>query len=141
MLPLLSLAFGDSPLHAVGHGAALAAPALLATRVPGRLPRAVVTSFGLLTSSALLVHATGGLTEAHFHFFVMISIVTLYEDWRTFLLAFAYVVAHHGLLGMLVPEDVFDHASTTVAPWIWVAVHGGFVLVAGAAKCGGVARQ
>ena len=134
VLPLLSLAFGDSLWHALTHGAALAVPALLATRLPGRLPCAVMASFGLLTASALLVHATGGLTEAHFHFFVMISVVTLYEDWRTFLLAFAYVVGHHGLLGTLMPEDVFDHAGTTVAPWIWVAIHGGFVLAAGVAN-------
>ena len=134
VLPLLSLAFGDPLWHALAHGAALAAPALLATRLPGRLPRAVMASFGLLTASALLVHATGGITEAHFHFFVMISVVTLYEDWRTFLVAFTYVVAHHGVLGMLVPEDVFDHAGTTVAPWIWVAIHGGFVLAAGVAN-------
>jgi len=133
-LPVLSLLYGDPLPHALAHGAALAAPALLATRVPGRLARAVVASFGLLTASALLVHVAGGLTEAHFHFFVMISVVTLYEDWRTFLLAFAYVVAHHGLVGMLMPEAVFAHGDTSAAPVVWVGVHGAFVLAAGVAN-------
>ena len=133
-LPLVGLAYGESPWHACGHAVPLAACALAATHLGGRLLRAVLASFGLLTASALLVHVTGGLTEAHFHFFVMISVVTLYEDWRTFLLAFAYVVAHHGLVGTLMPAAVFDHGDATVAPWAWAAVHGAFVLAAGVAN-------
>ncbi len=133
-LPLVGLAYGDSLEHAWGHGEPLAVCAAAATRLGGRLLRAVVASFGLLSASAMLVHLTGGLTEAHFHFFVMISVVTLYEDWRTFLLAFAYVVAHHGLIGTLMPTAVFDHGDATLAPLKWAAIHGGFVLAAGVAN-------
>ena len=55
--------------------------------------------FGLVTSSALLVHFSGGVIEFHFHFFVVVAIVTLYQDWTPFLLAIAYVLLaprHHG---------------------------------------------
>lgn len=132
--PLVSLAFSDPLLHAIGHGTALAASAVAANHFASRLARAVVASFGLLTASALLVHITGGLTEAHFHFFVMISVVTLYEEWRTFLLAFAYVVSHHALMGTVMPEAVFDHADASLASWQWAGIHGGFVLAAGVAN-------
>ena len=55
-----------------------------------------LVSFGLITSSAVLVHVWGGVIEAHFHFFVMMVLLTLYEDWLPFSLAAAYVVLHHG---------------------------------------------
>jgi len=133
-LPVLALALGDLPLHAAAHGVPLAAIAVAAHLLHGRVLRAVAASVGLLTASALLVHVAGGLTEAHFHFFVIISVVTLYEDWRTFLAAFAYVVLHHGGLGTLVPGAVFAHDTAAAAPWVWAGIHGGFVLAAGVAN-------
>jgi len=133
-LPVLSAAAGSAPLHALAHGVGIAVLAVLAGVLRGRTARAVAASVGLLTASATLVHLTGGLTEAHFHFFVVISVVTLYEDWRTFVLAFAYVVVHHGGLGMIDPEGVFRHGDSPVEAWMWAAVHGAFVLAAGVAN-------
>ena len=31
----------------------------------------------------------------HFHFFVMVSLMALYEEWLPYLLSIAYVVVHH----------------------------------------------
>jgi hypothetical protein len=56
----------------------------------------MMVAMGLLTSSALLVHLTGGLIESHFHFFVIVPLLTLYGDWSVFLLAIGYVAVHHG---------------------------------------------
>ena len=133
-LPLVSLASGKPVLHSVAHALPLVLIALAAVSLPGRALRAAAASFGLLTASALLVHITGGLTEAHFHFFVVISIVTLYEDWRTFLLAFAYVVVHHAGVGLVHPAAVFDHVGSSLPPWAWAGVHGLFVGAAGVAN-------
>src|SRR5256885_1753629 len=47
-----------------------------------------------MTSSALLVHLSGGYIEFHFHFFVMVGLLALYQDWTTFILAIGYVVVH-----------------------------------------------
>ena len=47
----------------------------------------------------MLVHLWDGVIEAHFHFFVMIGILTLYQDWMPFLVAIGYVVFHHGVDG------------------------------------------
>ena len=83
--------------------ARLPAPALRARRPPDRRhglrrrPRQACRSasataavaLGLLTSSAILVHLWEGAIEAHFHFFVMVTILATYEEWFPYLLAIA----------------------------------------------------
>jgi diguanylate cyclase (GGDEF)-like protein/PAS domain S-box-containing protein len=86
------------------------------------------TSIGLLTCSAVLVHLSSGLIEMHFHFFVVIGIVALYQDWEPFLLGILYVVLEHGVGGAIVPGAVYDHPEAIRHPWSWAAVHGGFIL-------------
>jgi diguanylate cyclase (GGDEF)-like protein/PAS domain S-box-containing protein len=97
----------------------------------GRRARSVAVVFGLLTASAVLVHAWDGQIEAHFHFFVIIAVLALYEDWLPFGLAVAYVVAEHGVLGAITPDSVYNHGGN---PWWWAVVHGLFVLGAGTAS-------
>src|SRR6202008_4247328 len=77
-----------------------------------RFPRkaqAVIATYGLLVTSELLVHFAGGSIEAHFHFFVMLSVIALYQDWTVFLLALGFVVVHPGLMGALWPSGVYNH--------------------------------
>jgi len=96
--------------------------------------RVIAASFGLITSSAVLVDLWGGITEAHFHFFVMIGVLTLYQDWTPFLVAIAYVVIHHGLGGVISPNSVYgSNTDGARHPWVWALVHGGFVLAASVA--------
>jgi diguanylate cyclase (GGDEF)-like protein len=95
--------------------------------------RAFVSSMnalGLVTCSAVLVDLSGGLIEMHFHFFVMVSVLTLYQDWLPFLLAVGFVVLHHGVLGVLFPRDVYDHQSAINNPVPWAFVHALFLLAA-----------
>jgi diguanylate cyclase (GGDEF)-like protein len=92
--------------------------------------RAVAASVGLVSSSAIFVHLSGGYIEAHFHFFVMIGIMALYQEWRPFLVAIAYVVVHHGLMGLIDPTSVFNHPDAQANPLMWAGVHGAFVLAA-----------
>jgi diguanylate cyclase (GGDEF)-like protein len=91
-----------------------------------------MTAVGLVTSSAVLVSLSGGLIEMHFHFFVMVGILTLYQDWLPFLLAIGFVVLHHGVLGTLDPSAVYDHHDAVANPFKWALIHGGFVLAASA---------
>jgi diguanylate cyclase len=96
--------------------------------------RVIAASFGLVACSAVLVDLWNGVTEAHFHFFVMIGVLTLYQDWTPFLVAIAFVVIHHGLGGALDPKAVFgDNPSADKHPWEWAGIHGGFVLAASVA--------
>ena len=66
--------------------------------------RIMAASFGLVTCSAVLVDLWNGVTEAHFHFFVMIGVLTLYQDWTPFLVAIGFVVIHHGIGGVVDPR-------------------------------------
>jgi diguanylate cyclase (GGDEF)-like protein len=125
---------GQSPGHMLIEGGFLALPALLASSEwAGMKLRVAAASFGLISSSAVLVHLWGGVIEAHFHFFVMIGVLTLYQDWMPFLVAIGYVVFHHGLAGALAPETVYNHDSAIENPWRWALIHGVFVLAASAA--------
>ena len=98
--------------HSLVEGAILGAFALAGQLMPaGRRVRAAVASLGLLTASAFLVHLSGGVIEAHFHYFVVIAVVALYEDWIPFLTAFGYVVLQHGTFGATEPALVFNHVG------------------------------
>ena len=46
--------------------------------------RALSTTVSLMFASAAIVQYSGGETTAHFHFFVMIGVVALYQDWAAF---------------------------------------------------------
>jgi diguanylate cyclase (GGDEF)-like protein len=95
--------------------------------------RIIAASFGLVTCSAVLVDLWSGTIEAHFHFFVMIGVLTLYQDWTPFLVAILYTVVHHGVGGVLSPSSVYDNPSAIKHPWVWALIHGGFVLAASVA--------
>jgi diguanylate cyclase (GGDEF)-like protein len=108
--------------------------ALVAGRrvVSGKL-RSVAASMGLLTAAASLVDVSGGLIEMHFAFFVVIVILTMYEDWLPFLLAVGFVLLHHGIMGTLDPHAVFNRPAEWADPWAWAALHALFVAMAGVA--------
>jgi PAS domain S-box-containing protein len=134
-LVIFAWAQGYTVFHSLEHGAPLVALAIMAMLAKdNRRAAAGFVSFGLITSSALLVHIWGGVIEAHFHFFVMIAVLTLYEDWFPFLLAAAYVVVHHGITGVLDPGGVYNHQAALQNPWKWAGIHGAFVAAAGTAS-------
>jgi diguanylate cyclase (GGDEF)-like protein len=133
-LPAYGILTGYGIGHSLLHASGLFGFALLAIMRPlGRLGRSLCVSLGLLTAAALLVHVTHGLIESHFYFFVVIVALTLYEDWKPFLLAVAYVLLHHGVIGMLAPHDVFNRPEEWARPWYWAGIHALFVAGAGAA--------
>jgi PAS domain S-box-containing protein len=88
----------------------------------------LANTLGLLTASALLVHFTEGLIEMHFHYFVIVAAVTLYQAWGPFLCAIAYVVGQHGLMGALDSTSVYNHPAAIANPWKWALIHGFFIL-------------
>ena len=136
-LPAFGIMRGYGVLHSLVEGMALvviACLALLANSRP-RLASALVSA-GLVTSSAILVHLSDGYIEAHFHFFVVIVLITLYEDWVPLLLAAAYTGVHHGLLGTIDPASVYNHPDAIAHPWKWAAIHAGFVGAATLAAVG-----
>jgi diguanylate cyclase (GGDEF)-like protein len=96
----------------------------------GRTPRAAATTLSLMAASAALVHLWGGVTESHFVFFVMIGVVSLYQDWVPYGIAILTVALHHGVIGTVLPHEVFGHDAAATNPWVWAGIHAAFVLAA-----------
>ena len=119
----------DTVLHTIGEGLVVALFAFLGgSPVGSRKIRATLIGIGLMSSSAIFVHLSGGYIEFHFHFFVMLVFIALYQDWVPYLLSVVYVALHHGVVGVLWPEGVFNHPAALNAPWTWAAIHAFFVL-------------
>lgn len=127
-IPVYALVRGFPAVHTVLESAILPIAALIAGhRVLTQRIRTLVAAAGLLTASGLLVHLSGGLIEMHFHFFVMVAVVSLYQDWIPFLTAIGYVLIHHGIVGALDPRAVYNHPAAIDEPWKWAAIHALFI--------------
>jgi diguanylate cyclase (GGDEF)-like protein len=126
---------GFGVVHSLAEAGLVAIFACLAT-TDGRRRRftSAMAAVGLVMSSAVIVHLSGGVIEAHFHFFVMVGILTLYQDWRPFLIAIGFVVFHHAAFGVLAPAEVFNHPEAVSHPFEWALIHGAFVLAASVAS-------
>ena len=101
-----------------------------------RLAVLAVTA-GLSSCSAALVVLSGGTIEAHFHFFVTIGLIALYQDWVPFLWNALFTFFSHGVGSLLLPSAIFVHVSGQHHPWTWSMIHG----IAVFAACVGVMIQ
>jgi len=133
-LAIASLAVGKGLTHTVAHVTTLfvciaaASSPVLSTKV-----RSTACALGLVASSAVLVHLAGGYIEAHFHFFVMVALMSLYQAWAPFGAAVIFVAVHHSVLGVLAPHVVFNHEAAIENPWLWASIHGVLLLAASVA--------
>jgi diguanylate cyclase (GGDEF)-like protein/PAS domain S-box-containing protein len=132
-IPVYAMLLGYSLPHGLLDATPIAVFAGMGGLIHGRKAGTTLVSLGLLTASAVIVHLSKGLIEAHFHFFVVVVLLTIYEDWLPFLVAVAYVLVHHGVGGSIAPGSVYDHAGAEKDPWEWAAIHAGFVGAAGLA--------
>ena len=116
-------------LHTLAEAAIVALFATIGGwRRATRTVQATAVGFGLMSASGILVHLSGGYIELHFHFFVMLVFLALFQDWTAYIMAVAYVAIHHGVVGVLWPQDVYNHAAAFAAPWTWAGIHAFFVL-------------
>jgi hypothetical protein len=84
-----------------------------------------VVSLGLLLSSALLVSIGGGLTDLHFSFFLVIDLISLYQDWLWLVMAVVLVSVQHlvmapGDLTLEIAESAManlDMLTAQLAAW------------------------
>jgi diguanylate cyclase (GGDEF)-like protein len=125
------------PTHLEGYAGGLVVGLLgvLAHRpLFSRRFRASLTSLALLLSSSILVHLSGGVIEMHFHFFVALAIISFYQDWVVYMLAIAFVLVEHGVMGVMFPAAVYNHPSAWANPWLWAGIHAAFVAATSAAN-------
>jgi diguanylate cyclase (GGDEF)-like protein/PAS domain S-box-containing protein len=94
----------------------------------GRRAGAAVVSLGLLLSAALLVSIGGGRTDLHFAFFLMIGLISLYQDWLPLLMSVVLVTVHHLVMGTLAPTMLYSDGASESEPVRYAVLHAGFVL-------------
>ncbi|TAL24572.1 MAG: diguanylate cyclase, partial [Frankiales bacterium] len=134
LLPFYGFAQGHGAQHVLlecGVVATLAAGAGL--RALGTTARSLMATLALVSASAMLVHFSDGVIESHFHFFVVVAVISLYQSWIPFLTALGFVVVHHGVAGQIAPGTVYNHPSAVEHAWLWALVHGVFILAESAA--------
>ncbi|MFC7027944.1 methyl-accepting chemotaxis protein [Halomicroarcula sp. GCM10025324] len=117
------------PSHVVLEAGVLLVFAALGytSRLPRRA-RTAIASMGLLTASAVLVHFSGGFIEAHFHFFVVMAVVAIYEDWLPFLVGILFVAVEHSVFGLVNPGEMYNHPAAVENPLVWATIHAVFIL-------------
>jgi signal transduction histidine kinase len=127
-------AFGLWQGYDVGHMVLELTPptaALLFARLArNRRLAGFFVTFGLIFCSYLLVHLSKGSIEAHFHFFILIGLIVLYQDWVPLLWNTLFTVVSHGVGGVLDPNGVYNHYAAQNKPWLWAGIHGVSVLAA-----------
>jgi signal transduction histidine kinase len=88
------------------------------------------TTAGIVYCSTTLVAFSHGRIEAHFHFFVIIGFIALYQDWLPFLWNILFTVLSHGVGSAFRTDLMFNHHAAQHDPWLWSLVHGLAVLAA-----------
>jgi signal transduction histidine kinase len=121
---------GYGPAHSALEVAPAAACLLFARLAKHRRLAAFFTTAGLVFCSSVIVHMSGGKIEAHFHFFILIGLIALYQDWVPLGWNVLFVVLSHGVGTVIDANTIYDHASAQNRPWSWAVVHGVSVLAA-----------
>jgi signal transduction histidine kinase len=103
---------------------------VLARVAKNRRVAAFFVTAGLVFCSSVIVHISGGTIEAHFHFFVLIGLIALYQDWVPFLWNVLFTVLSHGIGSAIGATLMFNHAAGQNRPWTWALVHGLSVMAA-----------
>lgn len=124
---------GYSVPHMLADIAPIVLLAVLGAKVRHRVLSSVLVSFGLLYCSANLAHLVHN-TSMHFHFFVVLGFIAIYQDWRPYLLSIGFVLVHHLGLGLIAPGEVFGDADSVRRPVLWALVHAAFVAAGSVAQ-------
>jgi len=126
-IPGYALVQGNSLPQAMTEALPVLVTLALARFEPlGRTGRACAAALGLMVCSGMVVHLSNGLTEAHFHFFVIIPVIAMYEAWAPFMVGVAYVLVHHGVMGAIDPRLVYNHPPAWDRPWLFAGIHAAF---------------
>ncbi len=93
-----------------------------------RRARAGAIALALTWASTVLVSFSGGFIEAHFHYFVAVVWLAMYEDWVPLAIGVAVVAGTHQLFSILEMGMMFNHEPAMQNHGFWANVHAAFVL-------------
>ncbi len=109
----------------------------IASRARSREWKSVLATLGLFISASTFVYLANGVTEAHFLYFVLVGVISLYQDWRPFLVGLALVVMNHAVFGYVFPAAVFNShsAGMSLAQTVELSlVHSAFIVASSVAS-------
>ncbi|SER50919.1 Methyl-accepting chemotaxis protein (MCP) signalling domain-containing protein [Vreelandella subterranea] len=72
----------------------------------GHIVNGFVKAAVMMAWSAVLIEQSGGLIEAHFSIFILLSVLILYSDWRVIALGGLVIALHHALFTWLQYQGV-----------------------------------
>jgi len=120
----------DARRHDRGRRRNCGAGELAATRAPDAdRPRGVQRDDGVDGVGQVL----WGYIEAHFHFFVFLAVLAVYEDWLPFAVGMGYVAVGHGTFSLIDSSLVYNHPAAIANPIVWGGIHAVFVTALAAA--------
>ena len=76
---------------------AAAFPTIVRSRLTNHYVWRIIISVAFTVYSYLFVFMSGGSIEMHFHFFMVLALVTVDSDWRLGWIVLALTAAHHRL--------------------------------------------
>ena len=103
----------------------LSLPLFFIFKNPGTELTRQVVAIAQILWSGLLIAASGGRIETHFHVFGSLALLTFYRDWRTLVTASAVTTVDHLLRGIYLPDTIYG--VSYAEPWRWVE-HAAWVL-------------
>ncbi len=129
-LPVLCLVAAAMPGKSVLSTAAvmillLLGPGFILMRDASSEWGSVATAIAAMGVSALAIHLSGGMIEAHFELFVLIAMLTVYGRVAPLLVAGATIALHHVVFWLWLPASVFNYKASL---WI-VLLHAFFVIL------------
>ncbi|HLJ59106.1 MAG TPA: GGDEF domain-containing protein [bacterium] len=99
---------------------AAAVPTVVWDRLRNHYAWRLIMNAALTVYSYLFVFMSGGSIEMHFHFFMVMALVTVYSDWRLGWFVLVLTALHHGILNYVAPNWVYVYGRNDVA----VLAHG-----------------
>jgi hypothetical protein len=139
-LPVLAgvaWALQGSPLLALGIALVLlAGPAMVLLQDRASSRGAIAIAVSAMGMSALAIHVSNGLIEAHFELFVMIALLTVFGRVAPLLVAGTTIALHHVIFWLWLPASVFNYKASFAI----VLLHAFFVVLEVIPACW-IARQ
>lgn len=79
---------------------------ILQHKLPGHIANGFVKAAVMMVWSAVLIELSGGMIEAHFSIFILLSVLLLYSDWRVIAFGGLVIALHHALFTWLQHQGV-----------------------------------
>lgn len=76
----------------------------------------LLITFCFILYSYLFIFLSGGAIEAHFHFFIVIGYLAIYNDWRLGWFALLIITFNHLLLEGIAPHWLFYYGQNWLSP-------------------------